>query len=66
MTGGGGAILRCFASPPDTCPTYEDADLPAEHTFLSATLTVGVQPFFGDELYGWDDIAELHRGKPAG
>ena len=56
VTGGGGAILRCFASPPDTCPSYDDADLPAEHTFLSATLTVGVQPFFGDELYGWDDI----------
>ena len=53
---GGDAILRCFASPPDTCPSYEDAPLPAEQTFLSATLTVGVQPFFGDELYGWDDI----------
>ena len=40
MTGGGGAILRCFASPPDTCPTYEDA--PAEIPLLwSATLTVG-------------------------
>ena len=40
VTGGGGAILRCFASPPDTCPSYDDA--PAEITLLwSATLTVG-------------------------
>ena len=40
MTGGGGAILRCYASPPDTCPTYDDV-VPAELTFLSTTMTVG-------------------------
>ena len=39
VTGGGGAILRCFASPPDTCPSYDD--VPTETTLWSATLTVG-------------------------
>ena len=40
VTGGGGAILRCFASPPDTCPSYDDV-VPAELTLLSTTMTVG-------------------------
>ena len=39
LTGGGGAILRCFVQPPDTCPTYDH--LPAQITLWSATLTVG-------------------------
>ena len=56
VTGGGGAILRCFASPPDTCPSYEDAPLTAEHTFLSATMTVGTQTAFGATFYGWSNI----------
>ncbi len=37
---GGDAILRCFTSPPDTCPTYDDV-VPAEITLLSTTMTVG-------------------------
>ena len=40
LTGGGGAILRCFVQPPDTCPSYDD-DVPGEITLWSATLTVG-------------------------
>ena len=40
LTGGGGAILRCFVQPPDTCPSYDDV-VPAEITLWSATLTVG-------------------------
>ena len=40
VTGGGGAILRCFVSPPDTCPSYDDV-VPAELTLLSTTMTVG-------------------------
>ena len=56
MTGGGGAILRCSAPPAARCPTYEDADLPAEHTFLSATLTVGTHSRFG--FPGWNDLGD--------
>ena len=40
LTGGGGAILRCFVQPPDTCPSYDDV-VPGEITLWSATLTVG-------------------------
>ena len=40
VTGGGGAILRCSVPPAESCPTYEDDPLPAEFTFLSATMTV--------------------------
>ena len=39
VTGGGGAILRCFAQPPDTCPSYDEVSRP--RTVWSATLTVG-------------------------
>ena len=35
---GGDAILRCFASPPDTCPSYDDV---TESTLLSTTMKVG-------------------------
>ena len=35
----GDAILRCSIPPADYCPTYDD--VPAEHTFLSTTMTVG-------------------------
>ena len=41
VTGGGGAILRCSVPPSESCPTYEDDDLPAEITVWSATLTAG-------------------------
>ena len=39
---GGGAILRCFVSPPDTCPSYDDV-VSAETILWSATLTAGEQ-----------------------
>ncbi len=52
VSGGGGAILRCSVPPSESCPTYEDADLPAEHTFWSATLTVGTHVRFG--FLGWN------------
>ena len=52
VTGGGGAILRCSVPPSESCPTYEDDDLPAEITVWSATLTVGTHSGFG--LPGWD------------
>ena len=35
----GGAIIRCSVPPAERCPTYDD--VPAEHTFLSTTMTVG-------------------------
>ena len=50
----GDAILRCSAPPAASCPTYEDADLPAEITFLSATLTVGTRMVSVLTLLGWD------------
>ena len=56
MTGGGGAILRCSASPPDTCPTYDDDPIQAEVTVLSATMTVGTRQVTVLTLLGWDDL----------
>ena len=61
MTGGGGAILRCSVPPSESCPTYEDADLPAERTFLSATLTVGTRQVLGNTFYGWGDTFSYTR-----
>ena len=49
---GGGAILRCSVSPPDTCPSYDDV-VSAELTPLSATMTVGTESVFG--YLGWND-----------
>ena len=54
MTGGNGAIIRCSVPPSASCPTYDD-DLPAEHTFLSATMTVGTRITSGISFLGWDD-----------
>ena len=59
LTGGGGAILRCSVPPAERCPTY-DHFVPAEHIFLSTTMTVGTRPNVGGQtVLGWDDLGRF-------
>ena len=59
LTGGGGAILRCSVPPAERCPTYDDV-VPAEHIFLSTTMTVGTRPNVGGQtVLGWDDLGRF-------
>ena len=51
---GGGAILRCFVQPPDTCLTYDDVPGQGAEVW-SATLTVGKGKRMGRDTFGWDD-----------
>ena len=65
MTGGGGAILKCSAPPAESCPTYQDAPLPAESTLLSATLTVGTHTRVARitaVLAGYNSVAGVEVG----
>ena len=46
----------CQSPPAESCPSYDDADLPAEITVWSATLTVGTQLTFGTTYEGWNNV----------
>ena len=55
VTGGSGAIIRCSVPSAESCPTYEDDDLPAPRTVWSATLTVGTRTVSIVSFLGWGD-----------
>ena len=50
------ANVVCQSPPAASCPQYDDDPIPAEITFWSATMTVGMRgQAFGFTFYGWND-----------